>query len=205
MRKIILTFLVLGLSLYSAGLSAAQTPAKSSVIDLSDWVKANSTLGVTSFANGELLMRAKRKGFYYVLVAADDDDYLSEGSSVEVTLRNTTGSGTELGYGLVFHSNPEPLQQGYAFLIDTAKKRYRVVHHDPGTERYVIRWTSSALIKGGKQVNTLKIVDQGNTTDLYINGTKITSIENRFAFRNGLPGLYVDAFNIAFKDLTVTR
>lgn len=194
--------------LFTTCLSAAalaQTLAKTVALDLSDWVKQNSQLGTTSFSNNELRMRAKQKGYYYVLVAPDDEDYLSDTATVEVSVRNISGAASTLGYGIVFHSNPEPLQQGYAFLIDAAKKRYRVVHHEPGDERNVLRWTPSLLIKGGKQSNTLKVVDQGTTTDLYINGQLVTSIQNRFAYRNGVPGLYADSINVAFRDLTVTR
>ena len=49
-------------------------------------------------------MRVKQKGYYYVLVAPDDEENMSDSATVEVTLRNVSGAGSKLGYGLVFHS-----------------------------------------------------------------------------------------------------
>ena len=41
-------------------------------IDLSDWVRENSTYGNTEFTGGEFMMASKQKDFYYVLVAPDE-------------------------------------------------------------------------------------------------------------------------------------
>ncbi len=175
------------------------------VIELSDWVKPHSQLGITSYRNGEFFMRSKKAdgSYFYVLVAPED--YTSELRTTEVTLRNLNGARSKLGYGLVFHSAPTPLMQDYAFLIDTVRKRYRVVRHSPDDEIRVIQWKASSYINPGRRANTLMVTDRGTTTDLYINGHLVDSVDNTFAYKSGQPGLYTDRTKIGFKNLTVSR
>ena len=150
-------------------------------------------------------MGAKQKGFYYVLVAPED--YKTENADTRVTLRNIDNApaGT-LGYGLIFHSNPKPLQQGYAFLIDTIKRRYRVVNHSPSKESTVITWTSSNAVKSGAEENTLEVRDLDDQIELYINKTKVNSIQNLHGYPGGVAGLYSgNGVKIAFKDLEIRK
>lgn len=192
--------------------SATQTPTppilsnpyETKTIDIAGWVHPLSKLGTTRFQHGELFMSSKMKGYYYVLVAQDETS--TEGAVTEVKLRNVRGKISYLGYGLVFHSDPEPLKQDYSFLIDTIKRRYRVVRHEPQKEISLIKWTKSLQIKGGRRQNTIRVTDKGDRTELFINGQMITSIENGHIFKGGAAGLYSgDAVNIAFKDLTITK
>lgn len=211
-RSIIFLLLVLLISgaSFAFSQSATPTPVPAAAgeglqeIDLSEWVKKYSKWGNTSFARGDLYMSAKHNGFFYVLVAPED--YTSRAMITRVTLRNVTGGRTNLGYGLVFHSDPEPLVKGYAFLIDTVKKRYRVARHASGEEYGVIRWTNSTYINGGKAENTLEAVDKGSETDLFINHKFVTSIKNTYAHDNGDPGLYTGGFlKVAFKGLSISK
>jgi hypothetical protein len=173
-------------------------------VDLSQWVKEFSVYGTTEFTNGEFMMASKQKGFYYVLVAPDE--YSTSGSNTRVTLRNVENAASTLGYGLIFHSNPTPLTQDYAFLIDTVKKRYRVVRHQPQKETAMVSWTNTPIIKEGSQENTLEAKDKGESTDLYINGQMVTSVKNNNGYKNGVPGLYSgDAVKIAFKNLEIRK
>ncbi len=184
---------------------AAQELAGTEEIDISGWVRPDSKLGITSFKGGELFMRCKLKGkgYYYALVAPEE--YSSEGSSTQVTLRNVAGLASTLGYGLIFHSNPQPLVQDYAFLIDTVKKRFRVVRHENSEEFPVVPWTSSTSINAGKKSNTLEVKNVGDSVELYINGTMVKTMETPLAFKNGSPGIYTPALNIAFKGLKLTK
>lgn len=183
------------------------TPGRDDVtpIDLELFVKESSPYGTTVLNDGELTMRAKQKGFYYVLVAPED--YKTEDADTRVTLRNIDdASAGTLGYGLIFHSNPKPLQQGYAFLIDTKKRRYRVVNHSPSKESAVVTWTTSNAIKSGTEENTLEVRDLDNTIELYINGTMVNSIRNVHGYAGGVAGLYSgDGVKIAFKDLEIRK
>jgi hypothetical protein len=160
--------------------------------------------GTTEISGDELLVSSKQKDSYYVVVAPEK--YTTEDADSRVTLHNTANSTSRFGYGLIFHSDPSPLQQDYAFLIDTARKKYRVVHHSPHNEDAVVNWTSSPAIIGGTGENTLEARDHSGKIDLYINGTMVQSIKNDFGFSGGVVGLYVgDASKVAFKDLEIRR
>ena len=175
-------------------------------IDLSEWVKQSSAYGVTEFTNGEFLMASKQKGYYYVLVSTPD--YSTEGANARVTLRNIDNADSRYGYGLIFHSNPSPLTQDYAFLIETKKKRYRVVRHEPNDEKTIVAWTNSNAIKDGAQENTLEVRDKpsDNKVELYINGQLVNTIPNTYGYKGGVPGLYSgDAAKIAFKNLQIVK
>ena len=179
-----------------------------STVDLSKWVGKPSDFGNKEFTNGEFLMSSKKKGFYYVLVAPDDapDDYKTEKADTRVTLRNVDNAAGSLGYGLIFHSNPTPLVQDYAFLIDTKRGKYRVASHTPSNEKSVVPWTTSSAIKPGSEENVLEARDQNGTVDLYINGTKVTSIKNTDGYSGGVAGLYSgDGVKIAFKNLELRK
>lgn len=173
-------------------------------VDLSDWVKDFSVYGTTEFTNGELIMASKQKKFYYVLVAPDD--FTTEGANTSVVLRNIDNADSSLGYGLIVHSNPSPLIQDYAFLVDTKKNRYRIVHHVPGDEKAIVPWTNSSAIKEGGQENSLEARDQAKGIEFYINGQLVNTVPNTFGYKNGVPGLYSgDAAKIAFKKLQIKK
>ena len=173
-------------------------------IDLEIFVREFSLYGTTAINGGELIMASKKKGFYYVLVAPEE--YQTEKADTRVTLRNIDDASGSLGYGLIFHSNPIPLQQGYAFLIDTKKKKYRVVNHSPSKESPVITWTNATAIRGGSEENTLEVRDLDDKIDLYINGTMVNSIRNVYGYPKGVAGLYAgDGVKVAFKDLEIRK
>ncbi|MGE3468622.1 MAG: hypothetical protein AB7J13_17010 [Pyrinomonadaceae bacterium] len=174
------------------------------VVDLEPWVKEFSAYGNTEFTGGEFVMSAKKKGFYYVLVAPEE--YSTEKADTRVTLRNVDDASGSLGYGLIFHSDPTPLQKDYAFLIDTKRKKYRVVYHTPKTEKAVVNWTNSTAIKEGSAENVLEARDLDDKIELYINGTMVTSIRNIHGYAGGVAGLYAgDGVKVAFKDLEIRK
>lgn len=174
-------------------------------VDLSKWVQKFSVDVNTEFTDGDFVMSSRQKGYYYVLVDLTDT-YLTESADAAVTLRNLDNASSRLGYGIVFHSNPTPLQQGYAFLIDTKLKRYRVVHHSPGKEDDVVKWTKADTIKAGAEDNTLEVRDLSDKVELYINGTMVTSIRNVYGYAGGVVGLYSgDAAKIAFRNMEIRK
>ncbi len=173
-------------------------------IDLSEWVRDFSAYGVTEFTGGEFIMSSKQKKFYYVLVASEE--YSTEGATTKVTLRNIDDAASTLGYGLIFHSDPNPLTQDYAFLIDTQKKKYRVVRHEPQKETSMVPWTNSTAIKDGSQEMSSEARDEGDSTELYINGQMVTSVKNNYGYKGGVAGLYSgDAVKIAFKNMEIRK
>jgi len=173
-------------------------------LDLSGFVHGVSLYGTTEYTNGELLMASKQKRFYYVVLAGDE--YTSQDADIRVTVRNVDNADSSLGYGLIVHSNPSPLIQDYGFLIDAKQKRYRIVRHAPQDEKSMVPWTKSSAIKDGEQENTIEARDTGDKTEFYINGQLVNSVDNDYAYKNGVPGLYSgDAVKIAFKDLEIRK
>lgn len=183
------------------------------IVDLNMFVQKFSVYGTTEMNGDELTMGSISKNYYYVLVAPDKDSednpiekYKTDDTDVRVTVRNYANAESRFGYGLVFHSNPQPLQQDYAFLIDTKRKKYRIVHHEPQDETAVKNWTASTAIKGGTEENTLEVHDLSDKMEFFINGTLITSLQNIYGYSGGVVGLYSgDGAKIVFKDLEIRR
>lgn len=173
-------------------------------IDLSKWVQNDAGKGLTEFKNGEFLMNSKSKGFYYVLLSSVF--YKTENATTKVTVKNVNEDSTNLGFGLIIHSNPVPLMQDYAFLIDSENKKYRLVRHVPGDEKVVANWTRSAAIKDGAAENVLEVRDQNQKMNFYINGEFIKAFDNDEGYSGGVAGIYAgDAVQIAFTDLEIAK
>lgn len=173
-------------------------------IDLSKWVQSENDSGVTEYKSGKFLMNSKKKGYYYVL--ASQAIYKTENATTKVTVVNVNEDDTSLGFGLIIHSNPTPLTQDYAFLIDSENKKYRVVRHTPGDEIEVDGWTRSSAIKDGTQENVLEVRDQNKKMNFYINGEFIEAFDNDKGYSGGVTGIYAgDAARIAFSNLEISK
>jgi hypothetical protein len=173
-------------------------------ISLEGWAGKFTEYGTTEYKDDELIIGSKQKGFYYVLVAKDD--YKTDQATTRVSVRNIQDANTNLGFGLIVHSHPTPLTQDYAFLIDSVRKRYRVVRHTPQKETPLVNWTNSQAIKGGTEKNILEVRDYAGKMDFYINGELITSVKNNEAYKGGVPGIYSgDAVQVAFSDLEIRK
>ncbi|KXK06713.1 MAG: hypothetical protein UZ17_ACD001000343 [Acidobacteria bacterium OLB17] len=174
-------------------------------LDLSLWVRPLSVYGTTKYEGGELIVSSIGANSYYVITGAED--LKSTNADVAITVRNVDSKSARIGYGLIFHSDPDkPLQQDYAFLIDSVKQRYRVAHHVPGDEKDVVKWTKNTAINSGSAANTLEMRDHPDTgkIDLYINGQLVDSIKNEFGYPGGVVGIYAgDAIPVAFKDFEI--
>lgn len=181
------------------------TPSgEAEIIDLSMWVKEFSPYGKTEMVGDEFVMSSKQKDYYYALVSSPD--YSTDGATTSVVLRNIDTSPTDLGYGLIFNSDKAPLVNGYAFLIDTVKKRYRIVRHKTNSELPIVPWTSSPVINGGSGENILEVRDKGDTLEFYINRQMVKSIKDQYGVRDGVPGLYAgDGVRVAFKNLEIRK
>ena len=175
-----------------------------SVVNMSSWAEATSPEVVSEFTNNELVLGTRQKGYYYVLVSQETDT--TENANTRVSVRNVDNLDSSMGYGLVFHSNPQPLKQDYCFLIDAKKKRYRIVRHVPQDEPVVVRWTNSSAIKDGTQENILEVRDLSGNMDCYINGEKVTTFRNTNGYKGGVAGVYSgDAARAAFSKLEIRR
>ncbi|CAN5742131.1 hypothetical protein BH24ACI3_BH24ACI3_11620 [soil metagenome] len=173
-------------------------------VDLSEWVRDTSEFGTTEFRDGEFYMAARQKGFYYVLVAPKA--YSTENARASVKLRNVDNADSKLGYGLIFLSEPTPLTKGYAFLIDTKTRRFRVVHHEPKKENVIAKRERSTSIRSGAAENQLEARHKDGIIELLINGQVATSIRNGHGAKNGVAGIYSgDGARIAFKELEIRK
>jgi hypothetical protein len=191
---------------YNTNVKGTPTPSKTNTqeIDLSKWVHGDTDIGVTEFKNGDFLMSSKKKGYYYVLAAPGE--YKTENATTKVTVRNINEADSALGFGLIVHSNPIPLTQDYAFLIDSEDKKYRVVRHVPQDEIKVVDWTYSSAIKDGTQENVLEVRDQNKKMNFYINGELVKTVNNTDGYSGGVAGIYSgDAVQIAFTDLEISK
>lgn len=184
--------------------STTTTTGDVTPIDVSMFVKDFSVYGTTEMSGDELLMAAKQKGYYYVLVATDD--YSTLNSTARITVRNPDNADTRLGYGLIFHSDPTPLTNGFAFLIDAKKKRYRVVQHSTSSEKAVVPWKTSTAINDGSQENVLEVRDKGDSIEFYINDQMVTTTKDSFTGSTGVPGLYSgDGVKVGFKKMEISK
>ena len=185
--------------------NSTNIPGDATEVPLAEWVKTDSEFGNTSFTDdGEFVMSSKGKAYYYAVAATDE--YTSENATSSVIVRNIDSEPSQLGYGLVFHSNVKPLQKGYAFLIDTQSGKYRVVRHEPGKETVVVPWTASdRILRGGIQ-NTLSVEDNSDGIALLINGVEVKRIKNTYGEAKGVVGLYAgDGIKIGFRELKIAR
>ena len=174
------------------------------IVNLESWGEDFSTFGTNEYKDDEFIIGSKQKGFYYVLVAPEE--YKTESANSRVSVRNVADENTKLGFGLIVHSNPTPLIQDYAFLIDSVKRKYRVVRHAPQKETTIVDWTNSPAIKGGTEKNILEVRDYADKMDFYINGELITSVKNTDAYPGGVAGIYSgDAIKAAFSDFEIRK
>jgi hypothetical protein len=173
-------------------------------VDLAGWVEEPTEFLETSFNDGEFFMTSRKSGYYYVLVAKDEN--FSNAKTARLTVRNPDDDEANMGYGLVFNSEMTPLTNDFAFLIDTKRKKFRVVRHESSQEKTVTGWTASNLIKTGTEPNVLEARNSGDKIELYINGQLANSVTNKQGPKSGVPGLYVgDGAKIGFRKLEVVK
>lgn len=110
-------------------------------------------------------------------------------------------------YGVVFRSPDE--DNGYAFLVST-NGHYMVWKFQEGEDFVLIPWTSSDLIRCGREigdfVNRLGIVAHGADFEFYINGTLVNTVTDD-SFGSGYLGVlaatgtHIDDFDVRFHDI----
>ncbi len=113
-------------------------------IDLSKWTIQNNEYITSESKNGDLVLTSKA-GYYYVILSKDFETY---NASTLLMVKNLEGKPSDLGYGLVIHSDPKSvLSKDYAFLIRNDTRQYRVVRHTDKKESIIVKWTRSSAIK----------------------------------------------------------
>src|SRR5205807_10244453 len=129
---------------------------------------------------------------------------------VRVTARSVDGVSPNSGYGLVVHAEKsgdknEPLH--YAFLIRTDNKpAFKVVQNRGATQKQIIGWTTSPVIRSGTSTNQLEVRTFNEWLMFYINGQYATRFVNSAGSVSGRVGLYTTGANeVAFDDLEIRR
>lgn len=174
--------------------------------NLSGWKMPNDNLGITSYDNNEFFMTSKPGGYFFVLVSSNKN-FRTDNATTRVTVRNTTGAFTDLGFGLMVHNNSAAaLAQDYAFLIDTVSQSYRVVKHQARKETVVVKWNVDRAIKNGTQPNLIEVKDENGKMSFSVNGKLLTTVQDSDGIKSGVAGLYAGgAIPIAFSNLQVER
>jgi hypothetical protein len=174
--------------------------------DFSTWRKEINDYGKTEYRNNEFIMSSKQAGAFYVLISGKTD-YKTTNASTKVTVKNVNGTSTNLGYGLLIHSDPGvALAKDYVFLIDSTTQSYRIASHAATKEFPIIKWTRFASIRSGTQPNDIEVKDEDGKMTLYINGQMATTLQNSTNYKDGIVGIYAgDGIPVSFSNLKLGK
>ncbi len=140
---------------------------------------------------------------------APSDDYNTENARVSVTARSVDGTAPPSGYGLIVHGEKSKDDQleDYALLIYTGDEpQYQVVLHKAGSQKSLVPWTKSSVIRPGTSPNQLEIRSQKDDLSFYVNGRYLTRITDSENFKRGVAGFYTsETAEVAFDDLEIKR
>lgn len=173
----------------TADLGLGEPTWRESFDNAARWFLVDS--GNTRFTidDGELTMQSYNPGSY-------DEWGLSNYGSIsdfymEAEFRTGESCSGLDRYGMLLRS-PDP-NEGYVFAF-SCDGRYRLYAWD-GTYTGLVEWTTGSPIKTGPdQTNRMGILMEGNTIQLYANGTLLTELEDS-TFDEGSFGLFVAAGN----------
>lgn len=174
--------------------------------DFSKWKTGVFGYGTVEYKNDELIVTSKDKEHYCLIHALPT--FLSNDAVTRVTVKNISSRAADSGFGLMVHGNPLVVMlKDYAFLIRTdGKPSYRVVQHSVSTQKELVKWTPSSAINDGDDENELEVRDEGKKLSFYINGTLVTTIDDKNGEANSVAGIYAgDGIPIAFSDLEIEK
>jgi hypothetical protein len=171
-----------------------------------NWYKANDNNGNSEYRNGEFFVSSKQISHFYVLTTGDKD-FKTWNATTTVTVRNVNGTPTNLGYGIVLHSNlTVALDKDYGFLIDSTKQSFRIVQHQKRDEKTLVNWTKLPAIRSGTQTNEIQVKDENGKMSMFVNGQFASTITDSVNFKDGVAGVYAaDAVPIAFSNLQLGK
>jgi|GEM_PF-2365286 len=130
----------------------------------------HATTGTYAVVNGALRITGTSEGY---IAEADLKDFTFTNGTIEVYIQWILGP-TTYGYGLLFRVASSG--NHYRFLID-ADGYYIISKWINGTSQPLVDWTyTSAINKQG--ANTLKLVCQGSSITVYVNGTYLTQVSD---------------------------
>ncbi|MEP6912169.1 MAG: hypothetical protein ABI923_05420 [bacterium] len=171
------------------------------------WGTGAYSYGTLWYHAGEYHMHAINGG--YIVMLGPTQAYESGNGIVRITARSVDGVSPNAGYGLVVAeksaASSEPLQ--YAFLIRTDNKpAYKVIQNRGNTQKQIVAWTTSPIIRSGTSPNQLEVRTFNEWLMFYINGQYATRFVNSAGPLGGRVGLYTTGANeVAFDDLEIRR
>lgn len=175
-------------------------------IDFSDWPAALSGFRdiKADYDRGELVL-STRKNYFYVIFTKPE--FSTTNANARLTAKNLRGRRTSYGYGMLVHADPMvAMKRDYAFLIDSVRRRYKIVDHVDKKESIVVDWTSSDSIKSGTAENDLEVRADGDEMHFYINGDFVRTVKDYLTDGKGVAGLYFsDDVPIAFSNFELAR
>ena len=176
------------------------TPNNVKKYDMSGWKTGTGEFATTKYSGGTFTMEIINNDYYYVVLAKD---FQTQDKITKLTVKNVDGKASSGGFGLLVHSFSTPLVGDYAFVIDSEKKRYRVIEHSNKVENFLINWKDFSDIKDGTQENVLEVRDNGGKMEFYINNKYVTSVDDKNNNTSGIAGIYSgESIPIAYSNLT---
>lgn len=170
------------------------------------WKSGKFEFGDIWYADDEYHMRGKDG--MYLMMYAPNGDYNTENATVKVTARSVDGV-SPTGYGLIVHGEraSDNALEDYALLVySESEPKYQVVLHKGGTQKTLVPWTTSSIIRPGTSPNQLEIRTNGEELSFYINGRYLTRITDSEKSKRGRAGLYTsESGEVAFDDLEIAR
>jgi len=143
----------------NANVNSATAAEFSDDFSTEKWGTGAYAYGTLWYHDGEYHMHAINGG--YILMLGPNQNYDTGNGVVRVTARSVDGVSPNSGYGLVVHaekSGDKNEQLHYAFLIRTnSKPAYKVVQNRGDTQKQIIAWTTSPIIRSGTNPNQLEV------------------------------------------------
>ena len=171
------------------------------------WGTGNYAFGDIWYADDQYHMRSKAKT--YLVMYAPSTDYKTGNATVRVTARSVDGTPPASGFGLIVHGEKSKTGdlEDYALLIyNGAEPQYEIIEHKGGTQKTLVAWTKSKVIRSGSNPNQLEVRAKGSELSFYINGQYVDRITDTENFKGGIAGLYTsDTAEVAFDDLEIKR
>lgn len=178
--------------------------------DMSLWKTGVGDYATTTYGSNKFTINVTKPDYYYVVVTAKNPttkaEHETQNAITKLTVSNRLAKAVKYGFGLVVHSDTTPLNQDYAFVIDSENKKYQILHHSFKTEKVLTSWTSSTAIKSGTEDNVLEVRDSGKTMQFYINGQFIKSVDDDDNNTGGIAGIYSsESTPIDFSNLQIEK
>ena len=178
--------------------------------DMTLWKTDVGDFATTTYSNNKFTVEVTKPNYYYVIItqpnATTDAEHETQNATTKITVYNRLSKAVKYGFGLVVHSDTTPLTQGYAFVIDSENKKYRIIQHTAKNEKVLTAWTTSSAIKSGTEGNVLEVRDNGSLMNFFINGTFIKAVDDVANNTDGIAGIYSsENIPIDFSDLQIEK